>query len=47
MDIKFIVPRGKIHYDKYEGGEYIGSNKITSYYSIYMTWGILDKNEFV
>ena len=47
LDIKFIIPHKKLHYDKYENGEHIESKKNTSFYSIYITWGILDKNEFI
>jgi hypothetical protein len=45
-DIKYIIPSRKIHYDKYkEGGEeLIESKKNTSFNSIFVTYGIVDKN---
>jgi len=47
LDIKFIIPRKKIHYDKYNGCQYIESKNNTSFYSLYVTHGILNQNMFI
>tara|TARA_A100001391_G_C5007508_1_gene262380 strand:+ start:381 stop:953 length:573 start_codon:yes stop_codon:yes gene_type:complete len=48
-DIKFIFPSKKIEYDKYkEGGEEkLKSGGSCSFNSIYVTYKVLDKNEFI
>ncbi len=46
LDIKYIIPRQKLHYDKYkEGGEeFLESKKNTSFNSIFVTYKIVEKN---
>ena len=48
-DIKFIIPSTKIHYDKYEGTEYVESKNNTSFYSLYVCYGVpgITKNIFL
>lgn len=48
-NIEFIYPTKKMYFDKYEKGglNHIETKKGTSFLSCYMTYGILDKNEWV
>ena len=48
-NIEFIYPTKKMYFDKYEKGglNHIETKKVTSFLSCYMTYGILDKNEWV
>lgn len=44
LDIKYIIPSKKLHFDKYDGEEYIESKKKTYFYSIFVTYKITNKN---
>tara|TARA_R110000744_G_scaffold261398_1_gene376150 strand:- start:2589 stop:3110 length:522 start_codon:yes stop_codon:yes gene_type:complete len=46
-DIKLITPSYKIHYDKYINGVLQPPKNITSFYSVYITYKVLDKNEYI
>ena len=48
-NIEFIYPTKKMYFDKYEKGglNHIETKKGTSFLSCYMTYGILDKNEWI
>ena len=48
-DIKFIYPSTKIHYDKYDKGEFVESKNNTSFYSIYVVYNIptITQNLFI
>ena len=43
-DIYFIYPTAKLHYDKYDNGILQPTKNITSFYSIYVTYKVIDKN---
>jgi len=45
-DIQYIIPRQKLHYDKYQPGgtEHIESKKNTSFNSIFITYKIVNRN---
>ena len=48
-DVKFIFPSRKIQFDKYDigGVDKLPTDNNCSFNAIYMTYGILDKNEWV
>mgnify|MGYP003111747662 CR=1 FL=1 len=46
-EIYFIYPSTKIHYDKYKNGKFVESRNNTSFYSVYVTYKIIDKNIFL
>ena len=46
-EIHFIFPSHKIHYDKYKDGKFIETLNNTSFYSVYVTYKIIDKNIFL
>ena len=49
-DIRFIYPTGKINYDKYKKGgveKVKGKKSAAAFNSIFMTYKILDKNEWL
>tara|TARA_R110002020_G_scaffold321594_3_gene537436 strand:- start:1767 stop:2285 length:519 start_codon:yes stop_codon:yes gene_type:complete len=46
-EINFIFPSTKIHYDKYVNGEFISGKNNTSFYSIFVTYKVLDNNVWV
>tara|TARA_R100001594_G_scaffold145119_1_gene194952 strand:- start:165 stop:701 length:537 start_codon:yes stop_codon:yes gene_type:complete len=47
LDIKFITPAVKIHYDKYQDHKLVKGKDKTSFYSVFITYKILDKNVWV
>ena len=47
LDLKYIIPSKKLHYDKYNKTTKIESKNNTCFYSIFVTYNILDKNYFV
>ena len=46
-DIYFIYPSTKIHYDKYENGKLQPTKNNTSFYSIYVTYKVINKNVWI
>ena len=48
-EIKFIYPTKKMYFDKYEKGgkKHIETKKGTSFLACYMTYKVLDKNEWI
>ena len=46
-DIYFIYPTYKIHYDKYENGKLQTTKNKTSFYSIFVTYKVIDKNVWI
>ena len=46
-NIYFIFPSFKIHYDKYKNGELQKAENKTSFYSIFVTYKILNKNVWI
>ena len=48
-DVKFIIPSRKIYFDKYEmgGKKKIEKNGTPSFNSVYLTYKVLHKNEFI
>tara|TARA_R110002167_G_scaffold247418_3_gene453034 strand:- start:56 stop:577 length:522 start_codon:yes stop_codon:yes gene_type:complete len=46
-DIFFIVPSSKIHYDKYIEGVLQPTKNITSFYSLYVCYKVIDKNIWI
>ena len=46
-DIYFIYPSYKIHYDKYINGELQPPRNITSFYSIYVCYKVINKNVWI
>ena len=47
IDINFIYPTTKLHYDKYDNGVLQPTKNNTSFYSIYATYKVIDKNVWV
>ena len=46
-EIYFIFPSYKIHYDKYLDGKLQKTKNITSFYSVYVCYKIINKNIFI
>ena len=46
-DIKLIIPSYKIHYDKYINGVLQPPRNITSFYSIYVCYKVINKNVWI
>ena len=46
-EIYFIYPSAKIHYDKYIDGELQPTRNITSFYSIYVCYKVIDRNVWI
>jgi len=44
LDLKYIMPSKKIHYDKYDGETFIESKNKTPFYTTFVTYNIIDKN---
>ena len=42
--LNYIIPSSKIHYDKYNGTEYICSEKKTPWYTIFVTYNLIENN---
>ena len=49
-DIHYIMPRGKLYFDKYNGQEKLidnQKNKSTSFYCVIVCYKVIDKNYFI
>lgn len=46
-DVHLIIPRKKIHYDKFVEGEKVDCGNKTSYYSVFVTYKLLKHNIFL